>query len=170
MRRKNLAEAQLKMKRRITREKAAAKNTIRPLELRRRRPLADEWRNCRRITRSAVRRENRGSLCSDAASGGEKYRKRLRARQDFISETLEVEDEFITNVPIYESEPPSGEPWTYYMFTTAVIRLQKTTHRFVALVVLTGETKEAIDEALLELVTRPGVLWLEPSEETLADP
>jgi hypothetical protein len=78
---------------------------------------------------------------------------------------VEIEDEFITNIPAGESVPAAGEPWTYYMLARLVVVRSRDTMRYRYVEVLQGETYELISEALLELITRPGVKWLESEGE-----
>ena len=68
----------------------------------------------------------------------------------------------MTNIPTDSEEPPQGEPWTYYLFAHLVIVRQREIIRYRYIEVCQGGTYEAVAESLLELVTRPGVKWLEP--------
>jgi hypothetical protein len=48
------------------------------------------------------------------------------------------------------------------MLARLVVVRPRETMRYRYVEVLQGETREAVNEALLELITRPGVKWLEP--------
>jgi hypothetical protein len=49
------------------------------------------------------------------------------------------------------------------MLATLVVSRQTETMRYRYVEVLQGETHDAVNEELLELITRPGVTWLEPT-------
>jgi hypothetical protein len=121
--------------------------------------VVDGGRTSREFIGGCGRSEDGRSLRFDAARRSEKYRQRLRKRQDFLEEILEVEDEFVSNIPQGADAPPSGTPWIYYMFTADMVRLEKRTEVFRDVLVLRGDSRKEVNEALLELVTRPGVAW-----------
>jgi hypothetical protein len=68
----------------------------------------------------------------------------------------------VTNIPAGDSKPPKDEPWIYYMLARLVVTRETATYRYKYVEVIKGETRDAVDESLLELITRPGVRWLEP--------
>lgn len=163
MKRKNLLEAQLKMKRRLHGKKQAAPNAVCPVGLpRKRRALAPRQRNCRRFSGKRFGREDRGRVRIEGESFGQKHRERLCAGKAVVAHWIEVEDEFITNIPAGENEP-TGKPWIYYMLARLVIVRRKETSRYRYVEVVQGETHDDVNDALLELITRPGIKWLEPS-------
>ncbi len=153
----DLEAKQAEMKRRIKRAKTAKAN-IRPVGRTRPR-LAERRHQSRCSLRIGERSENIGSIRTEARSGSEEYRRHLCARKDFVSTYTIIEDEFISNIPTGESSPPKGEPFTYYLFATLVTQHQgkhgvreiktKYIHE------LHAPDQEGLDDALLELVTRP---------------
>lgn len=155
----DLATKQAQMKRRIDKREKTAATTLRPMGRERPR-LAERRYHSRCSLRIGKRPENAGSIRTKADSGSEEYRRRLCARKDFLSAHTVIEDEFISNLPTGESSPPEGEPFTYYLFATLVTRHQgKHAVREIAtkyIHELHASDQEGIDDALLELVTRPG--------------
>jgi hypothetical protein len=93
--------------------------------------------------------------------GSEKYRQHLLERKDCLSAKTIIDDEFISNVPVGQSMPPTGEPWTYYVFALLVTRhAGKRGVREIGtkyLHAISGATQEEVDERLLDLLTTSGV-------------
>lgn len=87
-------------------------------------------------------------------------RLRRRVEPTFV---VHLEDTFLTNVPMGKRTPPTGEPWTYYLFARIERRwptaagIERHDERREVLVV-EGATKEEVDAALLALVDRPEVV------------
>jgi hypothetical protein len=161
MRRTNLYAAQLEMKRRLHGKKEAATNALREVGLFRPRAVVDRQRNCRGRSGVSVGREDRGYVRVEEESFGQKHRERLCSGKAVIAHWVEIEDGFVTNIPSGTDEPPVGEPWIYYMLARLVVVQKTYTMRYRYVEVLQGGTQETADEALLELVTRPGIKWLE---------
>lgn len=161
---KNLALLQSQMKQRIERRhhhEEATKDGIRVLGRPRQRTLAKSRRNACGGVRVCGKPENPRSLRADTPSGSEKHREHLCNRKDLISATTVVEQEFISNIPIGKRVPPEGEPWTYYLFAVLVTK-HRAKHgereiRTKYVHILTAPTQEAVDDLLLEFVTRPNV-------------
>jgi hypothetical protein len=156
---KNLAEAQAKMKARINDEKTASNRL--PTVGWGRSGLAERQRRRGRPSRIIERPKDFRSLRTEAHSGGEKYREHLLKRKDFIAAKTIVDQEFLSNIPTGKKQPPKGEPWTYFIFALLVTqhRGKKGVEdiRTKYLEVLSADTRQEVDEKLLELITRPGV-------------
>jgi hypothetical protein len=93
--------------------------------------------------------------------GGEKYRQQLLERKDCLSAKTIIDDEFISNVPIGQSLPPKGKPWTYFVFALLVTRhagkrgVREINTKYLQ--AISGTTQEEVDDQLLDLLTTPGV-------------
>jgi hypothetical protein len=101
----------------------------------------------------------------------EKHREYLLLRQDFISAETLIEDQFITNIPAGDTKPTRGEPWVYYLFATLVTKhTGKRGDRSIRtryIHTLQAETRDEVDDLLLELVTRPNVTVVGEHGESL---
>jgi hypothetical protein len=155
----NLLARQAKMKARIQREKTA-NNRLHTMGWGQAR-LAQCRRQPRRPARIIERPKNFRSLRSEADSGSETHREHLLKRKDFISAKTIVDDTFLTNIPTGESAPPDGEQWEYYVFALLVTKHagKRGPHEIHTKYIetLSGPTRDAVEEQLLELVTRPGI-------------
>jgi hypothetical protein len=93
--------------------------------------------------------------------GSEKYRQQLVERKDCLSAKTILDGEFISNVPIGQSLPPKGKPWTYFVFALLVTRhagkrgVREINTKYLQ--AISGATQEEVDDQLLDLLTTPGV-------------
>jgi len=93
--------------------------------------------------------------------GCEKYRQQLLERKDCLSAKTMIDDEFISNVPIGQSLPPKGKPWTYYVFALLVTRhagirgVREINTKYLQ--AISGATQEEVDDRLLAWLATPGV-------------
>lgn len=88
-------------------------------------------------------------------------RERILNRADLVSSVVLIDNDFVTNIPRGCNKPLAGEPIIYYMFATLVSRHRTKSGKIKEIRTkyiheLISPTQAGIDEALLELATRPG--------------
>ena len=162
MRPATLEEAQSAMKERLERRETAKRNICSMGTAGKRRSISHRQSKTGSAIGVSERQQNRRSVRINRDPDGKKYRERLCQEKGVISHHLEVDEIFLTNTRDVEKEPPAGQPLEYYLFVTLVIQKMRrrgpTEERFRYVETLEGATVEACDEALLEFVTRPGVV------------